>query len=99
MVIHFPVVIRFPRKDGTDQALVLSKLLYVGMVVRKLEVYKLHRDRDGFAHNWYIDKDGWRVSSRASEHGPYAPPSGLRTTERTDVMIAQTGGIRGAAKT
>jgi len=41
-------------------------------VVRELEVYKLHRD--SHAHNCYTDKEAYRVSSRMSEHGPYAPP-------------------------
>lgn len=37
-------------------------------VVRDLEVYRLHRD--GHTRSCYMDKNGYRVTSRALEHGP-----------------------------
>jgi len=44
-------------------------------VVRDLQVYELHSD--GSAHNWYIDEEGYKVSSRTSEHGRYLYPQWL----------------------
>jgi len=41
-------------------------------VVKNMKVYQLNRD--GKNHNWYIDKEGYRVSSRTSEHAAFIPP-------------------------
>jgi len=38
---------------------------------RKLKVFPLVRDGP---HNFYVNEEGSKVSSRTSEHGPYAPP-------------------------
>jgi len=38
---------------------------------RKLKVFPLVRDGP---HNFYVNEEGFKVSSRTSEHGPYAPP-------------------------
>lgn len=40
-------------------------------VVRHLKVFKLHREG---TNNFYINKDGYKVFFRTSEHGPYVPP-------------------------
>jgi len=39
-------------------------------VIRKLEVYQLHREG---TNNYYFNKDGYKVCSRTSQHGPYVP--------------------------
>jgi len=45
-------------------------MLYGKKVVKKLKVFKLVREGP---HNFYINEEGYKVSSRASEHGPFAP--------------------------
>ena len=46
-------------------------LVYGKQVNRKMKIFPLVRDGP---HNFYINEEGSKVSSRASEHGPYAPP-------------------------
>ena len=45
--------------------------VYGKRVNKKMKVFPLVRDG---SHNFYTNEEGSKVSSRASEHGPYAPP-------------------------
>jgi len=46
-------------------------IVYGKKVIKKLKVFQLVRDG---THNFYVNEEGYKVSSRASEHGRYAPP-------------------------
>jgi len=56
-----------PAEDGADS----TYMVYGKKVVRKMKVFQMHRDG---VHNYYINKEGYKVSSRTLEHGPYVPP-------------------------
>jgi len=69
------LVIILIRREGEPPGRECVDVTYIvnrKRVVRELQVYELHRE--GYAHNWYTDKEGYKVSLRSSEDGPYAPP-------------------------
>ena len=56
-----------PARDCVDSTF----MSFGKRVVRKLKVFPLTRDG---IHNFYVNEEGYKVSSRTSEHGPYVPP-------------------------
>jgi len=46
-------------------------MVYGKKVVRKMKAFQLVRDGP---HSFYMNEEGYKVSSRTSEHGPYNPP-------------------------
>jgi len=68
------LVMTLVRRDGESLARNCVDSLYMiygKRVVGKLKVFQLHRDG---AYNYYVNEKVYKVSWRASEHGPYAPP-------------------------
>jgi len=67
------LVMTIIRRDGEPPAMECVDspyLVYGKQVNRKMKVFPLIRDGP---HNFYINEEGYKVSSRASEDGPYAP--------------------------
>jgi len=62
------------RREGEPPARDCVDSTYISFgknMVGKLKVYPLSRDGN---HNFYVNEEGYKVSSRTSEHGPYVPP-------------------------
>jgi len=81
-----------PAMEGVDS----PYMAYGKRVSRKMRVFLLVRDG---SHNFYLDKEGFKVSLRISEHGPYAPPQWTPYKGSTYARTAKTGGTRGADRT
>ena len=64
-------IIRRNREPPAMECVDSPYMVYGKRVNRKMKVFPLVRDG---SHNFYINEEGSKVSSKASEHGPYAPP-------------------------
>jgi len=68
------LVMTLVRRNGEPPAVECEDspyMVYGKKIVKKLKVFKLVREGP---HNFYINEEGYRVSSRGSEHGLFAPP-------------------------
>jgi len=72
-----------PAKDCEDS----PYMVYGKRVSRKLKVFQLQREG---TQNFYLDEQEYKVSSRASEHGPYVPTMDLELQKRYGAVTAET---------